>query len=88
MEKSSTPAHANPWAPAAFPDGGAKAWLNVAGCSACLFCSFGWVNSLGIWQDYYVQNQLRQYSESEVSWISAFQRKSHQADRRTEGIES
>ena len=39
--------------PSSFPDGGAKAWMTVAGAAACLFCSWGWVNSLGVWQDYY-----------------------------------
>jgi hypothetical protein len=35
---------ANPWHPSQFPDGGAKAWLVVAGGFCCLFCSFGWIN--------------------------------------------
>jgi hypothetical protein len=37
-------AEANPWHPSQFPDGGAKAWLVVAGGFCCLFCSFGWIN--------------------------------------------
>ena len=39
--------------PSQFPDGGAKAWLTVAGASACLFVSFGWINCVGIFQNYY-----------------------------------
>lgn len=66
--------HQNPWAdPASFPDGGSKAWLTVAGCSACLFVSFGWVNCIGVFQDYYQQNQLRDYTESDISWIPSLQ---------------
>jgi hypothetical protein len=72
-EKAEMPL-ANPWAnAAAFPEGGAKAWLTVAGGSACLFVSFGWVNCIGVFQDYYSTNQLRSYSQSEISWIPALQ---------------
>ena len=39
--------------PSQFPDGGAKAWLTVAGASACMFVSFGWINCVGIFQNYY-----------------------------------
>jgi len=63
----------NPWANAEFPEGGTKAWLTVAGGSACLFVSFGWVNCIGVFQDYYATNQLRSYSQSEISWIPALQ---------------
>ena len=34
----------NPWDPTKLPDGGAAAWLVVAGAFCCVFCSFGWVN--------------------------------------------
>lgn len=41
----------NPWAdPSSFPDGGAKAWLTVAGSACCLFVSFGWINCVGVFQ--------------------------------------
>lgn len=41
----------NPWAdPSSFPDGGAKAWLTVAGGACCLFVSFGWINCVGVFQ--------------------------------------
>lgn len=66
----------NPWTdPASFPDGGSKAWLAVAGCSACLFVSFGWVNCVGTFQSYYQENQLRGYSSAEIAWIPALQGK-------------
>ncbi|KAJ0347647.1 hypothetical protein KNSL1_006254 [Colletotrichum chrysophilum] len=57
----------------AFPEGGAKAWLTVSGASACLFVSFGWVNCVGIFQDYYQENQLRDYTPSDIAWIPALQ---------------
>lgn len=57
------------------PDGGVRAWLTVAGSSACFFVSFGWVNCIGVFQDYYLAHQLQAYTESEVSWIPALQSK-------------
>lgn len=64
----------NPWLdPTSFPEGGTKAWLTVAGAAACLFVSFGWVNCVGIFQDYYETHQLKAYTPSEVAWIPALQ---------------
>lgn len=64
----------NPWMdPKSFPDGGAKAWLTVAGGSACLFVSFGWVNCIGVFQNYYQTHQLKEYTPSEIAWIPALQ---------------
>ncbi|KAK5119248.1 hypothetical protein LTR85_007862 [Meristemomyces frigidus] len=55
------------------PDGGLQAWLCVAGGFCVLFCSFGWINCIGVFQDYYENNQLKNYSPSEVSWISSLE---------------
>ncbi|KAL6245905.1 hypothetical protein RBB50_007058 [Rhinocladiella similis] len=55
--------------PSAFPDGGLKAWTVVAGAFASLFVSFGWINCIGVFQEYYETHQLRQYSSQEVAWI-------------------
>lgn len=38
------PDQIRPWDPSQFPDGGAVAWLVVAGALCCVFCSFGWIN--------------------------------------------
>ncbi|KAH6606193.1 hypothetical protein Trco_005346 [Trichoderma cornu-damae] len=55
--------------PGDFPDGGAEAWLVVFGGWCALFCTFGLVNCLGVFEQYYVSGPLKQYSESSVSWI-------------------
>jgi hypothetical protein len=34
----------NVFDPSAYPDGGLRAWLVVAGAFCCLFVSFGWIN--------------------------------------------
>jgi hypothetical protein len=73
---------ANPWMdPQSFPDGGAKAWFTVAGSSACLFVSFGWINCVGIFQAYYQTHQLKQYSPSNIAWIPSLQSKSSPFNR-------
>ena len=67
----------NPWMdPKSFPDGGKKAWLTVLGSSACMFVSFGWVNCVGVFQEYYQANQLKAYSASDIAWIPALQSRS------------
>ncbi|KIX05494.1 uncharacterized protein Z518_06366 [Rhinocladiella mackenziei CBS 650.93] len=64
----------NPWMdPASFPDGGLRAWLTVAGASACFFVSWGWINCIGVFQDYYMRDQLSEYSPSTVAWIPSLE---------------
>ncbi|EMC95675.1 hypothetical protein BAUCODRAFT_131489 [Baudoinia panamericana UAMH 10762] len=55
------------------PDGGAKAWLCVLGGFCVLFCSFGWINTIGVFQNYYQTHQLAEYSPSTVSWVSSLE---------------
>ncbi|KAI1123181.1 major facilitator superfamily domain-containing protein [Nemania abortiva] len=55
--------------PADFPDGGFEAWLVVFGGFLALFCSFGLVNCIGVFQEYYLDGPLSNYSASAVSWI-------------------
>jgi hypothetical protein len=68
MQPSTT---TNPWDPNAFPDGGTEAWLVVLGAFCAMFVSFGWIGAIGVFQEHYQLNQLRNYSPSEVAWIPA-----------------
>lgn len=56
-------------APADFPDGGLEAWLVVFGGWCGLFCTFGLVNCVGVFQQYYTAGPLADKSSSTVSWI-------------------
>ena len=48
----------NPYTdPASFPDGGAEAWLTVAAAACCFFVSWGWINCIGVFQDYFVRGK-------------------------------
>lgn len=55
--------------PSSFPDGGGQAWLAVSGSFACLFCSFGWINAIGVFQTEWEKNQLDEYPSSTIAWI-------------------
>ena len=55
------------------PDGGFKAWIVVAGAWCCLFCSFGYVNCIGLFEAQYQRDQLRNYSHSTVAWITSLE---------------
>lgn len=55
-----------------FPEGGRKAWTVLFGTWCVLFCTFGLGNSIGVFQTYYVNDALRQYSSSTISWITSF----------------
>lgn len=54
-------------------EGGTRAWLTVAGSATGMFVSFGWVNCIALFQAEYETNQLREYSSSEVAWISSLE---------------
>ncbi|KAI0537200.1 major facilitator superfamily domain-containing protein [Xylaria digitata] len=56
-----------------FPDSGLSAWLVVLGAWACFFSSYGFVTSIGVFQDYYEVNFLHDYTPSEISWILSIQ---------------
>ncbi|KAK3938756.1 putative monocarboxylate protein [Diplogelasinospora grovesii] len=55
------------------PDGGIAAWSVVLGAWCVLFCSFGWINSIGTFQSYYETDMLKQYSASTIAWIPSLQ---------------
>ncbi|KAI0728962.1 major facilitator superfamily domain-containing protein [Fomitopsis betulina] len=53
------------------PDGGLQAWLSVLGGFLVCVATFGYSNSFGVYQDYYVLKGAS--SSSNVSWIGSLQ---------------
>ncbi|TID22810.1 MFS general substrate transporter [Venturia nashicola] len=52
-----------------FPEGGREAWLVVLGSTLALYGSFGFMVSIGTLQEYWAENQLREYSARDIGWI-------------------
>ncbi|KAF7297949.1 hypothetical protein HMN09_01015700 [Mycena chlorophos] len=55
------------------PDGGLTAWVTVAGAWLCLFSTFGFAFTFGVYEDYYVRIYLTDHSPSSIAWIGSFQ---------------
>ncbi|GAA6016417.1 hypothetical protein JCM10207_003854 [Rhodosporidiobolus poonsookiae] len=56
-----------------FPDGGLRAWSVVAGAWCISFTSWGFTNAFGVFQTYYQDNQLAEYTHSDISWIGSLE---------------
>lgn len=56
-----------------FPEGGARAWSVALGTAGVLFCTFGYANAFGVYQEYYQTHQLRHNSPSTISWLGSIQ---------------
>ncbi|ORY66592.1 major facilitator superfamily domain-containing protein [Pseudomassariella vexata] len=54
------------------PDGGFNAWLQVFSSWCVIFCTFGLVNTFGVYQTYY-EDALPDSSSSDISWIGSMQ---------------
>ncbi|EXJ73353.1 uncharacterized protein A1O5_03113 [Cladophialophora psammophila CBS 110553] len=63
----------NPMDPSQFPEGGPKAWTVVFGAACGIFVSFGWINCIGVFQEYYEAHQLKDYSSQEIAWIPSLE---------------
>lgn len=59
--------------PADFPDGGLQAWLVVFGGWCALFATFGLINCVGVFVEYYLNGPLASYTSSSVTWITSIQ---------------
>ncbi|KAG2157000.1 major facilitator superfamily domain-containing protein [Suillus clintonianus] len=59
--------------PSEAPDGGLKAWFIVLGAALVLFSTLGFVNSWGVFQEYYEEDLLRHTSPSNIAWIGSTQ---------------
>ncbi|KAH0578999.1 hypothetical protein H2248_003174 [Termitomyces sp. 'cryptogamus'] len=55
------------------PEGGTRAWLTVLGGAMVTFCTFGVVQSFGVYQDYYTRISLNEHTPSSISWIGSMQ---------------
>lgn len=72
--KPTEPAGAPPGlSPADFPDGGLEAWLVVLGGWCALFCTFGLINCVGTFVEYYSTGPLSSYGASTITWITSLQ---------------
>ncbi|KAJ5398294.1 hypothetical protein N7509_006407 [Penicillium cosmopolitanum] len=52
-----------------YPEGGWAAWSVVLGSWMACFGTMGLMNSLGIFQAYLEENELKQFSSSKIAWI-------------------
>ena len=62
-----------PAVPTSFLDGGSRAWMSVLGGFCCCLSSYGWISSIGVFQTYYQEVNLKSSSPSEISWIISVQ---------------
>ncbi|KAK0650019.1 riboflavin transporter MCH5 [Cercophora newfieldiana] len=56
-----------------FPEGGTQGWLVAGGTAGIMFCTLGYANSFGVFQAYYIGNQLKDHSPDDISWIGSLQ---------------
>lgn len=52
-----------------FPEGGLEAWLVVFGSFCGMFSIYGLINTSAVFESYFSENQLRDYSSSQIGWI-------------------
>ncbi|KAI0683453.1 MFS general substrate transporter [Cytidiella melzeri] len=55
------------------PDGGLQAWLVVLSGHCATFTTFGFINTWGVFQEYYQQTILKDNSPSTIAWIGSVQ---------------
>ncbi|GLI81490.1 hypothetical protein PoHVEF18_009871 [Penicillium ochrochloron] len=55
------------------PNGGARAWGVALGAFAAQMCTFGYINTFGVFQSYYSTTFLSSESSSSISWIGSLQ---------------
>ena len=73
LPESHQPAEPTPAAPSPPPNGGATAWLQIAGGFMLFFNTWGLLNTFGVYQTYYESGQLFEATSSDISWIGAVQ---------------
>ncbi|KAF9531193.1 major facilitator superfamily domain-containing protein [Crepidotus variabilis] len=59
--------------PLTFPEGGFDAWKTVFGAWLIQYTCFGYINTFGTFEDYYVRQYLTNYTPSDIGWIGGIQ---------------
>jgi hypothetical protein len=49
-----------------------RACLTLMGAFAIMFCSVGFINAFGVFQEYYAETLLSNKSASTISWLGSF----------------
>ncbi|SJK98221.1 uncharacterized protein ARMOST_01482 [Armillaria ostoyae] len=62
-----------PPSPPQFVEGTLQGWLTVCGASLVAMCTFGNIQSFGVYQAYYTSTLLAGSSPSKISWIGSVQ---------------
>lgn len=52
-----------------YPEGGCRAWLVVLGSFCAMGAVFGLINSSAVFESHFKENQLQDYSHSQIGWI-------------------
>lgn len=52
-----------------FPEGGLDGWLAVTGSFCAMVNVFGLINSSAVFESYFSEHQLKDYSSSQIGWI-------------------
>lgn len=52
-----------------FPEGGLAGWLAVVGAFCAMLNVFGLINSSAVFESYFSEHQLKDYSSSQIGWI-------------------
>jgi hypothetical protein len=71
LEKASSHATEDEHGPV--PDGGMRAWLVAVGAATGFFCTTGYNSTFGVFQAYYMFNQLQDHSSDAIAWIGSVQ---------------
>ncbi|WWC70188.1 uncharacterized protein I206_104138 [Kwoniella pini CBS 10737] len=67
-EKAASPSNIIPGSD--IPDGGLRAWLCVIGAWSVMSATFGYSNSFGVFQSYYI-TKYPEVSASDISWVGS-----------------
>ena len=55
------------------PEGTLRGWLSVLGAFFSMFVTFGYLNSFGVYQNFYQRQFLQDYPPSTIAWIGSLQ---------------